>query len=453
MLKNALPNISTALPGPKARAMLERRDNAVPSAIRCAYPIVIKRGEGAMIEDVDGNIFLDWVGGVGVMNIGYSHPDAVAAVKEQADKFFHGMMNIVTHEPYVACAEKLNSIVPVRGDRKKTMFANSGAEAIENAVKIARSFTGRPNVIVFSGAFHGRTLLAAAMTSKKTHSAGCGPFPDGVYRAEFPYLYRAPGDMDETAALAHYVARLDRIFDDTSLPEHVAAIVVEPVQGEGGFVPAPIPWVCALRKICDEKGILLIADEIQTGFARSGKMFASDYWRDALCEPDIIACAKSIAAGLPLSAVSARAEIFDGVRPGIIGGTFGGNAVACASALATIAAIERDGLCARSREIALKCRNRFNEWKDRYEAVGDVRGIGCMLGIEFVRDKKSKTPDGPLVADLVSKTAHRGLIVESAGTYGNVIRFLCPLVVTDEQLEAGFAIFEETLKECLGGNR
>ncbi len=448
MLREALPEIKTPLPGPKAAAILERRKEAIPGAIKSVYPCVISRGEGAMIEDVDGNVFMDWVGGVGVLNIGYSHPELVAAVKDQSEKYFHAMMNIVTHEGYIELAEKMNQIVPVKEHKRKTMFANSGAEALENAVKIAKSYTGRPNIIVFSGAFHGRTLLASTMTAKKAYSVGFGPFPDGIYRAEFPNLYRGPEGYSEEDSIRYYIEKLERVFEEGAPAELVAAIVVEPVQGEGGFVPAPIEWVKAVRKICDEKGILLVADEVQTGFARSGKMFVANYWEEAGCAPDILATAKSIAGGVPLSAITAGVTIIDGVRNGIIGGTFGGNALACASALKVIEIMERDNLCGRSLEIADKCRKEFEYWKEEFEEVGDVRGIGCMMGIEFVTDKKSKTPNAGLVSDIVGYCANNGLIIESAGTYSNVVRFLCPLVVRDEQLDCGLQILKSAIIAC-----
>ncbi|MDQ7096567.1 aspartate aminotransferase family protein [Desulfosporosinus sp. PR] len=448
MLRDALPQIITPLPGPKAKAIIARRGEAVPEAVKCVYPCVIKRGEGAMFEDVDGNIFLDWVGGVGVLNIGYSHPEVIAAVREQAGNYFHAMMNIVTHEGYIKLAEKMNRIIPVKGEKSKTMFVNSGAEAVENAVKIAKSYTGRPNIIVFSGAFHGRTLLAATMTSKKAYAHGLGPFPDGIYRAEFPYLFRGPKGYTEAESIAYYLEKLYKVFEEASPAEYVAAIVFEPVQGEGGFIPAPLEWAKAVRRLCDEKGILMIVDEVQTGFARSGRMFVANYWAEAGFAPDIIATAKSIAGGIPLSAVTARAEIFDGVKSGIIGGTFGGNALACASALKVIEIIERDNLCARSLEIEGKCRERFQLWQEKYEEVGDVRGIGCMMGLEFVTDKTSRNPNPQLVARIIASAAGQGLIVENAGIYGNVIRFLCPLVVTDAQLARGLEILESALETC-----
>ena len=449
MLRNALPKIVTPLPGPKAKEIIERRAKAMPDAIRCIYPCVIKRGEGAMFEDVDGNIILDWVGGVGVLNIGYSNEKAIEAVKAQSEKYFHSMMNITTHEGYIKLAEKLNEIVPVKGETRKTMLVNSGAEADENAVKIAKSYTGRPNIIVFTGAFHGRTTLTMAMTAKKAYAVGMGPFPDGIYRAEFPYLYRAPGEMTEEEAIRYYVEKLEQVFIDASPAEYVAAIVVEPVQGEGGFVPAPIEWVKAVRKICDEKGILLIADEVQTGFARTGRMFATEYWKEAGATPDIITLAKSIAGGMPLSAVVARTEIMDGVTPGTIGGTYCGNAVSCAAALAVIEEMEKEDYPAKARKIAEKVMGRWNEWKEKYEVVGDVRGLGCMAGIEFVTDKKSKTPNAKIVNDIVDYAIQKGLLLENAGTYGNVIRFLAPLCTTDEQLEAGLQIYEEAIKACM----
>ncbi|KAF5088331.1 aspartate aminotransferase family protein [Acetobacterium wieringae] len=450
MLKNALPEVITKqVPGPKAAAIIARRENAIPGAIKCVYPLVIDTGEGAMIEDVDGNRFVDWVGGVGVLNIGYSHPEIVAAVKAQTDKYFHGMFNIVTHEGYVELAETLNAIVPVRGVEKMTFLANSGAEADENAIKIAKAFTKRPNIIVFSGAFHGRTMLTMTMTSKKAYAHGLGPFPDGIYRAQFPYLYRNPAGMKQEDAIDYYTQSIYRVFEEASPAEHVAAIVVEPLQGEGGFIPAPLEWIKVVRKICDDHGILLIADEVQTGFCRTGKMFASQYWQEAGAEPDIITTAKSIAAGLPLSAITARKEIMESVKGGTIGGTYCGNPVACAAALKVIEIMKRDHLDQRAREIGAIATARFNSWQDTYAVIGDVRGLGAMIGIEFVKDRTSKEPDPELVAAIVNEAAQNGLIIESAGVYGNVIRFLAPLVITDEQLTAGLDIFEKAISKCV----
>ena len=449
MLRTDLPKIITeTLPGPKAQAIIDRREAAVPSAIRCSYPVVIERGEGAMIEDVDGNKFLDWIGGVGVLNIGFSQPEFVEAVKAQSDKYFHGMFNVVTHEGYVALAEKLGSIAPVKGDKKKVFFANSGAEADENAVKVAKGYTGRSNIIVFSGAFHGRTYYTMTMTSKKAYAAGMGPLADGVFRAQFPYYYRNPEGLPEEKEVEYYIDSIKAVFEQCAAADTIAAVVVEPLQGEGGFIPAPIEWIKAVRKICDDNGILLIADEVQSGFCRTGRMFASEYWKEVGVEPDIIATAKSIAAGVPLSAIIASAEVMEGVAPGTIGGTYCGNPLACAASLKTIEIMERDHLADRSVEIGKKVTARYKEIQKKYPVVGDVRGLGGMIGIEFVKDPETKEPDAALTADIIQTCAKNGLLVEGAGTYNNVIRFLAPLVITEEQLEAGLDIFEAAVKEC-----
>lgn len=449
MLREALPKINTPLPGPKASEIIKRREEAMPGAIKCGYPCVIERGEGAVFEDVDGNIFLDFIGGVGVLNIGYSNPEVIEAAKAQADKFFHSMMNITTHEPYIAMAEKMNEIVPVKGDKKKTMFANSGAEADENAVKIAKSYTGRPNIIVFSGAFHGRTQMTMTMTANKAYAVGMGPFPDGVYRAEFPYLYRAPKGYTEEELIDYYIEKLETVFTEASRKEATAAIVFEPVQGEGGFVPAPLEWVKAVRKICDENGILMITDEVQTGWGRTGRIFASQYYKEAGCAPDIMTTAKSIAGGLPLSAVTARAEIMDAVTPGTIGGTFCGNAVACAAGLKVAEIMEKEDYPGKALKISEKCFEVMGQWKEKYDIIGDVRGLGSMLGVEFVKDRETKEPNSELVSNIINYAAHHGLLLEAAGVHNNVIRFLCPLCVIDAQLEKGLEIFEEAIKACI----
>ncbi|WP_182185917.1 aspartate aminotransferase family protein [Pectinatus frisingensis] len=451
MLKDDLPKIVTShLPGPKSASVINRRNEAIPSAIRCGYPVVIKRGAGAIIEDLDGNRFLDFIGGVGVLNIGFSHPEVIAAVKKQAENYFHGMFNVITHEGYVKLAETINSLAPVKGNKKRTFFANSGAEADENAVKIAKAFTKRPNIIVFSGAFHGRTLLTMSMTAKKSYARGMGPFPDGVYRAEFPYLYRRPDGMPKEKAIDYYVEKLYETFRNCSDPEYVAAIVVEPLQGEGGFIPAPIEWVQAIRKICDKYSILLVADEVQCGFCRTGRIFATEYWCEAGVQPDIITMAKSIAAGIPLSGIVARDEIMQAVPAGIIGGTYCGNPLACAAALKVIEIMQRDNLAQRSIEIGKKVITRYAEWLKKYDAIGDIRGLGGMIGIEFVKSKYSKEPAGELVNELIAEAVQHGLLLESAGIYNNVIRFLAPLVITDEQLDTGLDIFEAAIEKCVG---
>ena len=451
MLREALPEIVTgSVPGPKAAELLKRRDAAIPKAMcGTTYPICMGRGEGAMLEDVDGNRFLDWIGGVGVLNIGYSNPEVVEAVKAQADKYFHGIFNVYVHEGYVKLAEMFDETMPCRGDKMKTYFANSGAEADENAIKIAKAYTGRNNIICFSGAFHGRTNLTMALTAKKAYALGMGPFPAGIYRAEFPYLYRAPKGYTEEEAIQYYIDELNKIFDEGAPANEIACMLVEPLQGEGGFIPAPIAWVKAIRKICDENGILLIADEVQCGNCRTGKYYASEYWKEAGAAPDIIATAKSLGGGLPISAITARAEVMDAAPAGTIGGTFCGNPLACASALAVMDIMQRDDYAAKARHIGDVVMNRYNALKDKYDVIGDVRGLGAMIGIEFVTDRETKEPATKLVADIVRNAMQKGLLLESCGFASNTIRFLAPLTMTDEQMEKGLEIFEEAIKEAI----
>ena len=449
MLRDELPKIITeTLPGPKASIVIERRKKYIPNAIGCIYPVVIDRAEGAIVLDVDGNKFLDFIGGVGVLNIGYSHNEIINVVKAQSEKYFHAMFNTMTHEGYVDLAEKLGKIAPVKGDEKKVFFANSGAEADENAVKVAKAYTKRPNIIVFSGAFHGRTHYTMAMTSKKAYAEGMGPLADGVFRARYPYYYRTPDGIKRDDYVDYYIKSIYDVFEDCAAPNTIAAVVVEPLQGEGGFIPAPIEWVKALRSVCDKYGILLIADEVQSGFCRTGRMFCTEYWKEAGVCPDILTTAKSIAAGIPLSAIISSKDIMDSVAPGVIGGTFCGNPLACQAALKVIEIMERDDFAKRSREIGEIVMNKYNELTERYEVVGDVRGLGAMIGIEFVKNKKTKEPDPVKTKKIILECANNGLLVEGAGTYNNVIRFLAPLVITDEQLMKGLEILEGAIKAC-----
>lgn len=450
-LRTALPEIVTAqVPGPKSKELLDRRDVAIPQAL-CGktYPICIKQGGGAMFEDLDGNRILDWVGGVGVLNIGYSNPEVIEAVKAQTEKYFHTIFNVYVHDGYVTLAERLNEIMPCKGDVKKTYFANSGAECDENAIKIAKAYTGRSGVICFTGAFHGRTNLTMALTAKKVYAQGMGPFPAGIYRAPYPYLYRAPKGYTEAEAIQYYIDELERIFDEGAPAKEVACMIVEPFQGEGGFIPAPIEWVKAIRKICDDNGILMIADEVQCGNCRTGKYYASEYWAEAGAAPDIITTAKSLGAGLPISAITARAEVMDAAPAGTIGGTFCGNPVSCAAALAVMDIMKRDDYAGKARHIGEVVTKRYNELKDKYEVVGDVRGLGAMIGIELVKDKESKEPATDIVSKLIHNAMQKGLLLESCGTASNVIRFLAPLTMTDEQMAKGLEIFEESLKEAI----
>ena len=450
-LVTALPEIVTEqVPGPKSKELLDRRDAAIPKAL-CGktYPICIKQGSGAMFEDMDGNKFLDWVGGVGVLNIGYSHPEVIEAVKKQTEKYFHTIFNVYVHDGYVTLAERLNEIMPCKGDVKKTYFANSGAECDENAIKIAKAFTKRSGVICFTGAFHGRTNLTMALTAKKVYAVGMGPFPAGIYRAPYPYLYRAPKGYTEAEAIQYYIDELQRIFDEGAPASEIACMIVEPFQGEGGFIPAPIEWVKAVRKICDDNGILLIADEVQCGNCRTGKYFASEYWAEAGAAPDIVTTAKSIAAGMPLSAITARAEIMDAVPAGTIGGTYCGNPVSVAAGNKVMEIYLRDDFPAKARHIGEMVMGRYKELQKKYPVIGDVRGLGAMIGIEFVRDPETKEPATKFTANLIQCALQKGLLIENAGTASNIVRFLAPLVMTDEQTERGLEIFEESIKEAL----
>lgn len=450
MLREALPKIVTDLPGPKSAEIIKLRDENVPPGVSCNAPCVIDRGEGAMFRDLDGNVFMDWVGGIGVLNIGYSHPEVVQVVKDQSEKYFHTSVNIVHYPEYILLAKKLNELMPIKG-QKKTMFVNSGAESVENAVKIARKYTGRDGIVVFTGAFHGRTHLTMTMTAKiKPYKFGLGPAAPEIYRAELPNPYRLPEGVSEEAGVEYYLEKLDDFFLEYVSPEETAAIFLEPVQGEGGFVIPPMAYIKGLRRICDKYGILLVADEVQTGYCRTGRMFASEYWAEAGAAPDMITSAKSIAGGLPLSSVTARAEIIDATHVGGIGGTYCGNPLAAAAALKIIEIMERDDFSGRSMAINKKCMARFSKWQEKYNAIGDVRGLGAMMALEFVHNRKSKDPDKGSVTALVAACSKRGLITMSAGVKGNIMRFLMPLVILDEQLDAGLDIMEEALEEVLG---
>lgn len=449
-LRDELPEIVTSIPGPKTKEFLKRREENVPKALcGMTYPVVIDHGEGAMFQDIDGNKFLDWIGGVGVLNIGYSRPELVKAVQDQAPKYFHEIFNIVGHEGYVELAEGLNKKMPCRGDHNKTYFANSGAECDENAIKIAKAYTGRKNVICFSGAFHGRTNLTMALTAKKAFCEGMGPFPDGIYRAPYPYLYRAPKGYSREEAIQYYIDGMYRVFDELTPADEVACMLVEPLQGEGGFIPAPIEWVKAIRKICDENGILLIADEVQCGNCRTGKYFASEYWAEAGAAPDIITTAKSLGGGMPISAITGRAEVMDAAKPGTIGGTYCGNPVSCASALAAMKIYTEEDYPAKARHIGEMVTAGYKEMQKKYPVIGDIRGLGAMIGIEFVKDPETKEPATELTQKIIQNALHKGLLIENAGTASNCVRFLAPLCMTDEQTKRGLEIFDESIKEAL----
>ncbi|SDK03132.1 4-aminobutyrate--2-oxoglutarate transaminase [Natronincola ferrireducens] len=439
------PKIITELPGPKSQELLKVREENVPTGVSNSVPVYVKRGEGALFEDVDGNVFLDFAGGIGVLNIGYSHPEVVEAVKEQSEKFFHTSINVVLYEQYPRLAEKLNHLIP--GDfRKKTMLVNSGAEAVENAIKLARKYTKRTEIIAFTGAFHGRTLLTMTLTSKiKPYKWEFGPFAPGVHRMTFPYCYRCPHGLERETCNLHCGKQFESFFLETVDPEDVAAIILEPMQGEGGFVLPPDEYIKTLRKICDQYGILLIADEVQSSYGRTGRMFATEYWAELGVYPDIVTTAKSIAGGLPISTVTARAEIMEASHIGGIGGTYGGNPLAAAAALKVIEVMERDCIAEKSLRIGEICMNRFEEMKEKYEIIGDIRGRGSMVALELVKNRETKEAAKDETSKVVQECWRNGLVVLSAGARGNVLRFLMPLVITEHQLNIGIDILEKAI--------
>ena len=433
------------IPGEKSLALQARRQQFVARGVSSTMSVFAERADGATIEDVDGNRYIDFAGGIGVMNIGHSRPEVVQAIAEQAAKLVHTCFSVMMYELYVELAERITRLAP--GDfPKKAIFFNSGAEAVENAVKIARYATGRPAVIVFDNAYHGRTLLTMTMTAKvKPYKYRFGPFAPEVYRAPFPYPYRM--DMTPSQASNACIAELKRMFTGEVAPDQVAAIVVEPVQGEGGFMPAPPGFLQALKALCEEHGILFIADEIQSGFCRTGEMFAVNH--DGV-EPDLMLIAKSMGAGMPISGVVGRAEIMDVPPPGTLGGTYSGNPVACAAALAVLDIFEREDLVERSRQIGRVISERFLQLQKQYPMIGDVRGQGAMLAIEIVKDRTTKEPDPQAVSDILAAAHRRGLILISAGMYGNVIRVLVPLNVSDEQLQEGLDILANAIGTVAG---
>ena len=427
--------LRTSIPGPRAREILERERHAVASPLIVHSPVVAAEALGATITDVDGNTFVDFVGGVGVANVGHNHPRVVAAIVEQAERFLHTDFTVVAYEGYITLAERLGALVPIAGETRGAFF-NAGAEAVENAVKLARLHTGRHGVVAFDGAFHGRTLLALTMTSR-THpyKKGLGPFAPEVYRAPYPNAYRGP---DAESALA----ALERMFATHVSADDIAAIVFEPQQGEGGFIPAPSEFVRGLRRISDEHGIVLIADEVQTGFGRTGRMFAMEHFD---VEADLLIVAKSIAGGLPLSGVVGRASIMDDPHAGAIGGTFIGNPVALAAAAAVLDIFEEEALVDRAVLVGDAIRARMLDWQLRWPQIGDVRGLGAMLVIELVQSSESKAPAPELAEAVVEEALQRGLILLKAGVFGNCIRVLCPLTISDPELDEGLAAWEDAL--------
>ncbi len=443
---NEMPSIGSSQ-GQKTRTLFEKKQQFVAQGISNLAPIFIETAKGAVVKDIDGNDYLDFYGGIGVVNAGHCPESVVDAIKEQAEKLLHSCFMVGMYEPYVELAEKLCQITP--GDHaKKAMFVNSGAEAVENAIKIAKAHTKRSSVIAFEGGFHGRTLLTMTLTSKvKPYKHEFGPFAPEVYKAPSAYCYRCAYKSSYPSCGMACLEHFERFFISEVDPESVAAMIIEPIQGEGGFVVPPKEFLPGLKSICEKHGIVFIADEVQSGFARTGKMFASEQLGVI---PDLMTLAKGIASGMPLSAVVGRAEIMDAPTPGRIGGTYGGNPVSCAAALATIDLMEKEDLSDRAAQVGAKIVGRLQELQQKYPQIGDIRGLGSMVALELVKDPVTKEPHKEAVPAIVQECFKRGLLTMGAGIFGNVIRFLPPLVITDEQLETGLKIFSESLDQVLG---
>jgi 4-aminobutyrate aminotransferase/(S)-3-amino-2-methylpropionate transaminase len=434
--------LRTEIPGPNSKALMARREAAVPRGPYHATPVFTARAEGAVIDDVDGNRFLDFAGGIGCLNTGHRPAKIEAAVRQQLEKYLHLCFSVTPYEGYVAVAEKLNSLAPGKF-AKKTLLVNSGAEAVENAVKIARAYTKRPAIIAFNDAFHGRTMMALSLTSK-THpyKAGFEPFPGDVYRLPYAYCYRCSYGLTYPGCKVACAAALEDAFVRVVSAESVAAVIAEPVLGEGGFIAPPLEFFSVLQEICRKHGILFIADEVQSGIGRTGKFFAVEHYG---VEPDIITSAKSLGGGLPLAAVTGRSEVMDAAGVGGLGGTFGGNPLSCAAALAALDIIEKDDLLARSIQLGQKFEARGKSWTKQFQIVGEVRGLGGMCAIELVKNPATREPAADETKKVAQYCYQHGLITITAGTYGNIMRILVPLVVTDAQFEEGLDVLEAAL--------
>lgn len=422
----------------------DRKKKAVARGVRNVTGIFVQSAEGSIMKGLDGKRYIDFAGGIGIQNIGHNHPKVVRAIQDQAEKYIHPSYHVTPFEPYVRLAERLNESTP--GDfQKKTMLVNSGAEANENAIKMARKYTGKRGIIVFDRAFHGRTLLTMSLTAKSVpFKKGFGPFPGDVYRLPYPYYYRssAKSQAEEDCLI------LKRITDflQFEVPaEDVAAVMIEPVQGEGGFIVPSVRFMQGLKEICAKHQIILIADEIQTGYCRTGKLFAMEHFGVA---PDLMTMSKSMAAGMPLGAVTGRAEIVDAPEPGQLGSTLAGNPVACAAALSVLDVIVEENLVEKSALLGSKIMNAFSKMQNEYEIIGDVRGLGPMCAIELVKNRRTKEPATELAANIVQYCWKKGLIILSAGLYANVLRFLPPVTIQDEYLYEGLAILEEAVKKA-----
>jgi 4-aminobutyrate aminotransferase/(S)-3-amino-2-methylpropionate transaminase len=443
--------LKTSVPGPKSKALAQRRDAAIPRGLSQATPVYVARAEGAILEDVDGNRFIDFAGGIGCLNIGHRSPGVVKAIHEQADRFLHTCIQVTPYESYVRLAERLNALTPGKFP-KKTLFVNSGAEAVENAVKIARAYTKRPGIIAFEDAFHGRTMMTLSLTSK-THpyKAGFQPFPGEVYRIPYAYCYRCSYSLKYPSCDLYCARHLEDTFKRVVAQEGVAAVIAEPVLGEGGFVVPPLDYFQTLLEVCRKHNVLFIADEVQSGFGRTGALFASERYG---IEPDIIVTAKSLGGGLPLAAVTGRAEIMDAPGPGGLGGTFAGNPISCEAALAVLDLFEKQDLNGRARELGDYFQKCAREWQKRWPIIGEVRGLGGMQALELVRSPGNREPAAEETKNITRYCYEHGVITISAGSYGNVIRLLMPLVISDEQMDEGLAVLEGALQSvCESGQQ
>ncbi|HVM89011.1 MAG TPA: aspartate aminotransferase family protein [Puia sp.] len=434
--------LKTNLPGPKSQAALERRKNALPSGLAKSTEVVVEKAEGALIWDVDGNQLIDFAGGIGMINVGHRNENVVNAVKQQLDKYVHTCTLVTTMEPYLELAELLNSVTPGNFP-KKTLLANSGSEAVENAINIAKYYTKRNAILCFEGAYHGRTLLTLSLTSKyNLFKKGFGSYVSDIYRIAAPNTYRGIEGMSEEQYVIHCIKKLEEAFISQIDPDSLAAIIIEPVQGEGGFLPIPAAYLQKIREICDKHGIVFITDEIQCGASRTGKLFAVEH---SHIIPDIIVSAKSIGAGMPISAVTGKAEIMDAPHLGGVGGTYGGSPVACVAAIEAIKILKSETFLKRVNEVGEMIRTTMEKWKTKYKIIGDVRGIGAMRLVEFVKDNNTKEPDADVTLEVIRDAVSKGIILIRAGLFSNCIRLLPPIVITDEQLKEGLEVLENAI--------
>lgn len=438
-------NLKTAIPGPKSIEMMQRRKNAMPAGLAKSTEVAVVSADGGVVIDADGNTLLDFAGGIGMMNIGHSNKQVIDAMKEQLDKYIHICSLVATPEPYVELAELLNSLTPGNFP-KKTLLANSGSEAVENAVNIARYYTKRSAVICFEGGYHGRTLLTLSLTSKYAlFKKGFGPYVSDIVRLPAPNMYRKPKQFTDAEYINFCIQQFETAMIAQIDPDSVAAIIIEPVQGEGGFIPMPEQFLQKLRAVADAHGIVLIFDEIQCGAGRTGKLFACSHFNVV---PDIICMAKSIGAGMPISSITGKAEIIDAPHLGGVGGTYGGNPLACVAAIEALKILSSESFLARVNHVGDLISTTLNNWKNKYACIGDVRGLGAMLLVEFVKDRDTKEPDVEIAMEIIKDAVSHGIILIRAGLYSNCIRLLPPIVMTDEQLAEGLQVLENAIQRA-----